>query len=105
MQPIFFLFSTLLVVFSVQVTKRECYIQTSQSRARTNSSLWLYRKSNMEFLLGTAIHASFPLRHFYDGTKKAITKFCTESIVATTAHRYSYCRYYEDFLQNAVIAA
>jgi len=51
------------------------------------------------------MRASFPLRHLYDGTKKAITKFCTESIVATIAHRYSYCRYYEDFLQNAEIAA
>ena len=27
----------------------------------------------------------FPLSHLYDGTKKAITKFCTESIVATIA--------------------
>ena len=85
MQPIFFLFSTLLVVFSVQVTKRECYIPYSKSCALTKSSLRLYRKSNTEFLLGTAIHASFPLRHLYDENKKAITEFCTESIVAIIA--------------------
>ncbi len=30
MQPIFFLFSTLLVVFSVQVTKRECSIHIAR---------------------------------------------------------------------------
>ena len=39
----------------------------------------------MELLLGIAIHASFPLRHLYDENKKAITEFCTESIVATIA--------------------
>ena len=36
-------------------------------------------------MIGIAIHASFPLRHLYDDTKKAITKFYTESIVAIIA--------------------
>jgi len=31
----------------------------------------LYRKSFTELLLGTAIHASFSLRHLYDENKKS----------------------------------
>ena len=56
----------------------------------------------LEFLLGTAIHG-LPLRHLYD-SKKTITEFCTESIVATSTHRTAIVATMKDFLQNAVIA-
>ena len=98
MQPLIFLLSTLLVVFLCMQLKENApfhleeavnslsrFMSSQKCSETTGSPRYSYRHYYKESLLGTAVRALFQLRHLYDCTKKAITEFCTESIVATIA--------------------
>ena len=61
------------------------FMSSQKCSETTGSPRYSYRHYYKESLLGTAVRALFQLRHLYDCTKKAITDFCTESIVATIA--------------------